>query len=245
MAGRYTKEELIEILQQKSKELGRSPKYKEVKEKKAVVHHFGTFINGLEAAGLKPSTRYTKEELIEIIQKRTEELGRTPKRTELKQAGSIINHFGSFNKGLAAAGLTPGQRSPYKNGLEATGLSSISNAYTKEELIEILKQQAAELGRSPRFAEVKQVQSIIKQFGSFNNALKAAGLSINRVGTRTKPYTKEELIEILCQKANELGRSPKFYEVIQRHTVIKYFGSFNEGLIAAGLSPNKKTKRLK
>ncbi|WP_411801476.1 homing endonuclease associated repeat-containing protein [Bacillus glycinifermentans] len=68
---------------------------------------------------------------------------------------------------------------------------------------------------------------------------------MNRVGTRTKPYTKEELIEILCQKANELGRSPKFYEVIQRHTVIKYFGSFNEGLIAAGLSPNKKTKRLK
>ncbi|MEC1657238.1 hypothetical protein P9D81_20530 [Bacillus haynesii] len=58
-----------------------------------------------------------------------------------------------------------------------------------------------------------------------------------------KKYTKEELIEILRQRANELGRSPKIQEVKQRRTIIKHFGSFNKALIAAGLPLNRKRKK--
>lgn len=56
-------------------------------------------------------------------------------------------------------------------------------------------------------------------------------------------YTKEELIETLQQKAKELGRPPKQKDVKQYGTIVRQFGSFNNGLEAAGLPVNKKSKK--
>ncbi|UBF35291.1 homing endonuclease associated repeat-containing protein [Bacillus sp. PM8313] len=39
-----------------------------------------------------------------------EQLGRTPRSREIKQTGTIKKRFGSFNKGLEAAELTPNKR---------------------------------------------------------------------------------------------------------------------------------------
>ena len=60
----------------------------------------------LEAAGLPVLQKrgYTKEELIEIIQK-ARELHRTPKINEIKHVTLIRNEFGSWKKALEAAGL--------------------------------------------------------------------------------------------------------------------------------------------
>lgn len=58
-----------------------------------------------------------------------------------------------------------------------------------------------------------------------------------------KKYTDEDLIEILQQKAKELGRPPKTREVRQWGTIINHFGSFDKALEAAGLTPNKKTSK--
>ncbi|WP_413789138.1 homing endonuclease associated repeat-containing protein, partial [Bacillus velezensis] len=68
---------------------------------------------------------------------------------------------------------------------------------------------------------------IRKHFGSFNKGLEAAGLALNTVGNRT--YTENDLIEILQQKAKELGRPPKQREVKQWATIRNHFGSFNKG----------------
>ncbi|MBS4161480.1 hypothetical protein GWP49_30875, partial [Klebsiella pneumoniae] len=131
---------------------------------------FGTFNNGLEAARLIPNKDYTKEELIEILQQRSKELGRSPKKEEVKQDQTIRRNFGSFNKGLEAAGLTPGKR----------------REYTEEELIHILQEKAKELGRSPKQMEVKQWSTIVKRFGNFNKGLIAAGLAPNHKGRKPK-----------------------------------------------------------
>ncbi|MBS4161479.1 hypothetical protein GWP49_30870, partial [Klebsiella pneumoniae] len=118
MPRKYTKEELIEMLKSRAEELGRSPKQKEVKQFQTIVKRFGSFNKGLEAAGLTPNKKrrkkYTEAELIEILQQRAEELGRSPKKREIKQFQTIVNHFGTFNKGLEAAGLTPRRRRDYK-----------------------------------------------------------------------------------------------------------------------------------
>lgn len=169
MAKKYTDEDLIEILQQKTKELGRSPKAKEVKQCSAIIKHFGSFNKGLEAAGLKPNrkrskNRYTKEKLIEILQKRYKELGRTPKTKEVAEYQIILKHFGSFNAGLKAAGLTPNTK----------------EKYTEDELISELQKKAKELGRTPKMREIEIAQTYINRFGSFNKALEAAGLIPNK-----------------------------------------------------------------
>ncbi|KRT87143.1 MULTISPECIES: homing endonuclease associated repeat-containing protein [Bacillus] len=225
MPRKYTKEELIEMLKSRAEELGRSPRQREVKQYSTIVNHFGTFNNGLEAARLIPNKDYTKEELIEILQQRSKELGRSPKKEEVKQDQTIRRNFGSFNKGLEAAGLTPGKR----------------REYTEEELIDILQNKAKELGRPPKKREVRQWSAIVKHFGSFNKGLEAAGLTPRK----RREYTEEELIHILQEKAKELGRSPKQMEVKQWSTIVKRFGNFNKGLIAAGLAPNHKGRKPK
>ncbi|MCY9186657.1 homing endonuclease associated repeat-containing protein [Bacillus halotolerans] len=287
----YTEEELIEVLQCKSKELGRTPKSNEVKQFQAIVRHFGSFNKGLEAAGLafnrerSRSNPYTKEELIKILQSRAKELGRTPTQREVKQAGIIQKHFGSFNKGLEAAELPTNKKDQteeelieylqqkakelgrppqgneikhtgaiinwfgsFNKGLEAAGLTpGRRKKYSKEQLIAILQQKAKELGRSPMQKEIKQFGAIKRNFGSFNKALKAAGLTpnIEHSRTRTNPYTKEELIEILQQKAKELGRSPMQKEIKQFDAIKRNFGNLNNALLAAGLTPNKRGKKGK
>ncbi|MCT6515373.1 hypothetical protein N0B30_22350 (plasmid) [Bacillus subtilis] len=227
----YTEKELIEALQQKAKELGRLPQGREIKQWATIRKRFGSFHKGLEAAGLIPNnTRkkpYTKESLIEILRQKAKELGRPPKTREVKQAGSIIKHFGSFSKGLEAAGLSSNRKTPDKS-------------YTEKELIAIIQQKTRELGRPPRSTELKQTSTIIRYFGSFNAGLKAAGSDLNKTKSRRKTYTEKKLIEILQQKAKELGRPPKQREVKQSGAIIKSFGSFNEGLKAAGLNPAKK-----
>ena len=226
----YTKEELIEILQHKAKKLGRTPTQREVKQAGIIQKHFGSFNKGLEAAGLPTNKKdQTEEELIEYLQEKAKELGRPPQGNEIKHTGAIINCFGSFNKGLEAAGLTPGRR----------------KKYSKEQLIEILQQKAKELGRSPMQKEIKQFGAIKRHFGSFNEALKTAGLTpnIEHSRTRSTPYTKEELIEILQQKAKELDRSPMQKEIKQFGAVKRHFGNLNNALMAAGLTPNKRGRK--
>ncbi|KIU04516.1 homing endonuclease associated repeat-containing protein [Bacillus subtilis] len=223
----YTEGDLIEILQQKAKELGRAPKLREVKQNATIKRHFGSFNAGLKAAGLTPNRTYTESDLIKILQQKAKELGRPPKTREVKQAGSIIKHFGSFSKGLEAAGLSSNRKTPDKS-------------YTEKELIAIIQQKTRELGRPPRSTELKQTSTIIRYFGSFNAGLKAAGSDLNKTKSRRKTYTEKKLIEILQQKAKELGRPPKQREVKQSGAIIKSFGSFNEGLKAAGLNPAKK-----
>ncbi|URJ76422.1 hypothetical protein MF621_004129 (plasmid) [Bacillus velezensis] len=49
--------------------------------------------------------KYTKDELIGILQKLAEDLRRTPKFYEFSQRQSIVNHFGSHKKGLVAVGI--------------------------------------------------------------------------------------------------------------------------------------------
>jgi len=54
--------------------------------------------------------------------------------------------------------------------------------YLDEDLIDILLNIADELGRSPKFNEVKQSKTIQNRFKSWNNALELAGLETIKRG---------------------------------------------------------------
>jgi len=115
--------------------------------------------------------------------------------------------------------------------------------YTQEQLIQSLRHLSREIGRTPRVEDFQKnagypsFKTYFQRFGSWNNALKLAGLKINV----RKDYTKEELIGMLRNKANELGRSPIIKDLDSdknmpdRDTYERHFGSFNKSLEAAGL----------
>src|SRR5216110_4010200 len=87
--------------------------------------------------------------------------------------------------------------------------AGIRKRYTDEQILTELKQSAERLGRSPTMREFAadpktsvHPQTVIEHFGSWNEAKRAAGLVPRRFATR------EELLELLKELGEELGRIP-------------------------------------
>ncbi len=51
--------------------------------------------------------KYTDEELLQMIRDKAEELGRSPKKSEIPESSRIKSRFGPWHKAVIAAGLTP------------------------------------------------------------------------------------------------------------------------------------------
>lgn len=84
--------------------------------------------------------------------------------------------------------------------------------YTKDQLIEIIKQKEKELGRTPTSSSFDRIplNAFLKVFGTWNNALVEAGLCLNR--ERDK-YSKEELINIIQYTAKKLSKIPTIDDI--------------------------------
>jgi Homing endonuclease associated repeat len=118
----------------------------------------------------------------------------------------------------------------------------IRKRYSNEQIIAELREAAKRLGRSPtmrEFASDPQTkvhpQTVIEHFGSWNAAKRQAGLVPRRFATR------EELLQLLRQLGDELGRVPTAKDIDARrgsmpskslywHT----FGSLTQALREAG-----------
>jgi hypothetical protein len=120
--------------------------------------------------------------------------------------------------------------------------TAIRKRYSDEEILAELRAYAARLGRSPTMKEFAadpdtkvHPQTVIEHFGTWNAAKRAAGLVPRRFATR------EELLEVLRQLGQELGRMPTARDLDDRrgrmpskslywHT----FGSLSVALREAG-----------
>ncbi len=56
---------------------------------------------------------------------------------------------------------------------------------------------------------------------------------------RKHKYTEEELLQMIRDKAEELGRAPKKSEVPECYRIKNRFGPWYESVMAAGLEPYK------
>jgi hypothetical protein len=130
--------------------------------------------------------------------------------------------------------------------------AGIRKRYTDEQILAELKQCAKRLGRSPtmrEFAADKQTtvhpQTVIEHFGSWNRAKRQAGLVPRRFATR------EELLALLQELGQELGRVPTARDIDERrgrlpskslywHT----FGSLTNALREAGFDVPVGEERL-
>ncbi len=160
----YTKEQLIEILLAKAKELDRVPTQMDMKDDPSTPSYatfcyvFKTTWNGvLVAAGLTPTKRahrYTQEELSVQLKAKAERLGRSPSKREVDEdpamvAGSTFSKIfekQSWDEVLLATGLEP--RTP-----------------NKDVLAQRLRVIADDLGRPPLTTDVPGYQAYYHAFG--------------------------------------------------------------------------------
>jgi hypothetical protein len=177
--------------------------------------------------------------LIDALRRLAERLGRAPSAVDAdKDPQSPVSrtyqlHFGSWLEALEAAGIEPEPR---------------QSGYSREELLESLRDLAERLGCAPRTGDVDKdlhtpsSSTYMRRFGSWLKALKAAGI---QPGPRQTGYSCDELLDSLRMLARELGRAPTGREMSAREdlphatTYWKRFGRWNAAVRAAGLIPRR------
>ena len=203
---------------------------------------FGSWPKALERARLKYEERtFTKEEVIDAIVCVEQILGRAFTQKEYNElrspdmpcTGTIKVHLGDWKSAMKEAGHER-LRNFYR--------------YTDDEMIAVLQDMAEMLGHTPNVTEYGQhrpedaphwSETFINRFGSWGNAMKAAGLPpVNHL-----LYTDEDMLEKL--KAAAKRANCKLSESIYTANRLKSdpsvplfqtrFGSWNRALELAGL----------
>jgi ribosomal protein L37E len=104
--------------------------------------------------------------------------------------------FGSWRAMLRVAGMPAHQR----------------EAWTRQDVLDALNDAAARLGRTPTIAHAKgdrrlpTISTVSALFGSWNLALRAAGLTPSRIAPRQ--WDKVQIVAVLRQFERDHGRSP-------------------------------------
>ena len=217
-----------------------------------IIKRFGSWREAVKAAGLMESRRgYTNEEMIEAMRAEAEDGALSSYRyiQSDRRPGmhAIQRRFGSWSEALKAAGL----RGPEPQ-----------IAWTDEQALEGLRAEARD-GRLTinEYAASRRrppAVTIIKRFGTWNAAVKAAGLEAILPGKQVRPHRpqiikakKAELIQALRRLAGDLGHVPTHQDmeladgVPDRYTYIAAFGSIRQALIAAGIEPGTTRDRLR
>ena len=186
----YSNEELMAMLRVKAEQLGRAPKIQDVSTDenmpcpRTYLYRFGSWSKALASAGLSTDSccQYTNKEILEILKAKAEQLGRPPKTQDVDTdenmpcSKTYFLRFGSWDKVLKLAGISSSSRYPN----------------TDDELLEMLKAKAEQLGRTPTARDIYDNDDMPypatyhRRFGSWNKALKAAGLSPNRRSPKKK-----------------------------------------------------------
>lgn len=161
-------------------------------------------------------SRYTDDELIEILLEKAIQLNRLPKGVDMRNPSSMIytRRFGSWEKTLIKAGL-----------IEDIYSDINFDENTKENVINNLKNIFAIKERMLEKEEILQIypEGLIKEyFGSYNKLEKSV---IN-------DYNKEDLVNILKNKKKKLGRIPESKDMRFPRAIvfIDKFGSWQKAI---------------
>ena len=147
---RYSDDQILTELRSSAERLGRSPTMKEFAadagsqvHPQTVIEHFGTWNAAKRAAGLVPRRFVTREELLEVLRRVGEELGRPPTAHDIDErrgrmpSKSLYWHtFGSLSSALREAGFDV-----------AMGEERLERAIEQGAVL------ARALGRLPKFAD--------------------------------------------------------------------------------------------
>jgi len=240
---RIPAEKLIEELQSIADQLGRPPSLREIDElssysRSTYQDRFGSWNDAVEEAGLEPRHSSTANiedrELLEELDRLAENLDRTPRQRDMEQHGKYSvttyqNRFGSWNDALRKADHQPTKQ--WK--------------VDRDDLLAELRRLGSRLGSSPTAAEMDEEGTFsswvyLSEFGSWNEALEAAGYGPNQPDALSRSELQTELERLI----DELDRTPRKRDMIEHgeyspEPYRRRFGSWNAALQSVGASLNQ------
>lgn len=202
-----TNKDLIKEVQALAKKLGRTPKVKDFEKAPKAIYRFGSWNNFLKKAGFEPNLKInnfedlSNDELLEIVKSELEKIRTTTHDNYNKYKSKNAPSFSYIKK---RTGLN------WNEMLEKINKKLNLENKTKEELIQQLTDVGKELGRTPSINDLldKDINAYIYhyKFGSYNNALRLAGLEVNVNKTKVT-HSNEELLEMYIELSKKLGRA--------------------------------------
>lgn len=244
---KYTDEEILKTIQdfyienpenpsrEQYKRSGRKPSIATIEDR------FGSWSEALKRAGLKPikvrNKPYTDEEMLEALRNFYKENGNSISYVAYEQSGKIPsasvirNRFGSWNEALRKANLPLNQNK--------------STMFTEQQMIDALRRVAScvpsvlsqKLYKTHSFSYEPSVITIRRHFGTWNKALKKAGLP-----TIKNKYTKEEILKGIQRFVDYYGKENVSFELYKRvgwipgcTTILRHFGTWENALSLLGL----------
>ena len=210
---------------------------------RAALRLFGRWDAALRAAGINPAgVRKTREWSRKAVVRRIRELageGKALNSAAVQEFEAILvsaahRYFSSWDEALHAAGL------------DAEMWRKQAPAWTQDRLIRTIREAYARGGKiNHAVAAAWKGNSLtragVRLFGSWDAALRAAGLDPVRIRRYRKPWTKNTVIQAIRVK-HRGGDALAYTTVVPgslRQAGIRFFGSWNATLLAAGLNPAK------
>jgi len=193
---------------------------------------------------------YSREDLIAALQELTDELGHSPTVAELRAADgyppvqAFFDMFGSWNEAKEEAGL------------ETYSQEGREQTYSDEELIDILQDIGERVDGVVTRDDVDDAEespswmTYRRHFGSWSAAKEEAGLETVPRDEPHPKYTDTELLEMLRQRSDELGRPVtqadirKSEDLPALSTFENRFGSWNQAKKEAGLATFDRGERV-
>ncbi len=253
----HSDEEIFASLRRAAKILGRRPlrreygKYRYDSEPTAdtITRRFGSWKEALIAAGIDPKDPgqnpnfLTDGEILEHLREIARVVGHTPS----------VPEYNALRRPHMACSTTVSERfgDRWEYAIEAAGLPERnSNKIERERIVKALQEIARKLGHSPTKSEYKanrandmpSEKTISRNFNSWADALKTAGLESCKPILTGRRYSDEEVAECLHVMAEKLGHTPSLKEYAKYHepdmpndkTLRIRYGSWPLALKAAG-----------
>lgn len=204
---------------------------------KAYQNKFGSWNESLRQANLSVNKQSSvaDSELLNELRRLRDEIGETPTSRNMDEKGNYAPStysiaFGTWNSAIQEAGIKLGKQ----------------REIPSSELIDELQRLADDLGDPPTVHQMEEqgqfgASTYSAEFGSWNEALRAANLGTNR----ERNVDDSDLVDEIQRLKKELEKVPTTSEMDQygRFAVTTYnrsFGSWNEALQEAGFAPNNR-----
>lgn len=243
MSPRISTDELVAELRELAESVGGTPTMADMDAEgrfspSTYQQRFGSWNEAVAAAGLQPNEStdadYGDDELVADLRGFADEVGHTPSKRELREAGphspsTYAERFGSWSEAVAAAGLQPNEP---------------STTVAESALLADLRRVTESLGRVPtrnEFAERGEhaPSTYDRRFGSWSAAVEAAGLADRARHAYRHDVPAGDLLAEVERMADVLGRAPTATEMdalgdYSERTYRERFGSWSAALREAG-----------
>lgn len=246
---RLSDQELIAKLVTFAAQIGRRPTLRQMEAHgphsgQTYETRFGSWDGALEQAGFDTSVQYSRRHLINALLDLYQEVDGVPAGSDMRAKGEFStsvyeDRFGGWRSALEEVGIESKRERQQAETADPVPKSEV------EVLLAELQTLAVEVGGTPTSKDMQRLgcysySTYRKVFGSWRTAVEAAGL----IPDGPEYKSDGELLAELRSLASDMGRTPYAHEIPEKvgHSASVYrtrFGSWNEAVKAAGLTPTR------